>query len=104
VKHPDGRTEGVLVPWAVRYTRFTRLFEVWAVTVLKSCATLIDGCVLLGLSWASAQSIMRRAVERGMQRRDVEPIARVGLDEKSFGKGQDYISILSDIEGGGSAK
>jgi transposase len=43
---------------------------------------------------------MRRAVERGMQRRDVEPIARVGLDEKSFGKGQDYISLLSDIDEG----
>jgi len=100
VKYPDGRTEGVSVPWADRYTRFTKLFEAWAVTVLKSCATLSDGCVLLDLSWASAQSIMRRAVERGMQRRDVEPIARVGLDEKSFGKGQDYISVLSDIDGG----
>lgn len=31
-------------------------------------------------------------------KRSTEGIERVGLDEKSFGRGQDYISILSDLD------
>ena len=30
VKHPDGRTEMVSVPWADARSRFTLLLEVWA--------------------------------------------------------------------------
>lgn len=72
----------------------------WAVWVLESCASLSEGKKLLRLSWSSMQTIMERAVERGMARRGAEKMAGVGLDEKSFGKGRDYISVLSDIERG----
>ena len=43
---------------------------------------------------------MERAVQRGLARREVEGLKVVGLDEKSFGRGQDYISVLSDLQGG----
>jgi Transposase and inactivated derivatives len=41
---------------------------------------------------------MESAVNRGMERRQEEPVENVGLDEKSFGKGHDYVSILTDID------
>jgi transposase len=41
---------------------------------------------------------MERAVERGLQRRKVETVRLVGIDEKSFGRGQDYVSLMSDLE------
>ena len=41
---------------------------------------------------------MERAVERGLARRKVEELRVVGLDEKSFGLRQDYVSILTDLE------
>src|SRR6266478_8127911 len=43
---------------------------------------------------------MNRAVERGLARRDLSGLARLGIDEKSFGRGQDYIAVLSDVDKG----
>jgi transposase len=40
---------------------------------------------------------MERAVERGLARRKVEEVRVVGLDEKSFGMGQDYVSVMTDL-------
>ena len=48
---------------------------------------------------------VERAVTRGVARRSLEglrlPCTRgdAGLDEKSFGKGHDYVSVLHDLEG-----
>jgi len=43
--------------------------------------------------------IMDRPVERGLERREATPICNVGTDEKSFGKGHDYITVLTDVDG-----
>lgn len=53
---------------------------------------------LLGLSWDAAHRIMESAVDRRLSRREEEPIEYVGIDEKSFGKGHDYVSIMTDID------
>jgi transposase len=59
----------------------------------------LDASALLGLSWDAAQTIMDRAVERGLERREANPIPHVGIDEKSFWKGHDDITVLTDIDG-----
>jgi transposase len=41
---------------------------------------------------------MKRAVDRGLERRGNDQIAWIGMDEKSFRKGHDYISLLNDLE------
>jgi transposase len=41
---------------------------------------------------------MKRAVERGLLRRKVDQLRLVGVDEKSFGSGQDYVSLMTDLE------
>jgi transposase len=41
---------------------------------------------------------MERAVERGLARRKIDQLKTVGLDEKSFGAGQDYVSVLTDLQ------
>ena len=53
---------------------------------------------LLGLSWDAMHSIIERAVERGLDRRSLDNIEHVGVDEKSFGKGHSYVSVMTDIE------
>jgi transposase len=40
---------------------------------------------------------MERAVARGLVRRRTDEVKVVGLDEKSFGSGQDYVSIMTDL-------
>ena len=94
-------TCGVLtipVPWADRHSRFTLLFECMAIEVIQACSSLSSAASLLGLNWKSVHSIMQRAVERGLALRDLDQVRNVGIDEKSFGKGQDYVSVMVDID------
>lgn len=98
VKYPDGHTETVKVPWAEARSRWTALFECFAIEVLLAARSVSQACELLRIDWSSAQRIMERGVARGLCRRSHEGIVRVGLDEKSFGRGQDYISVLSDLD------
>jgi len=42
--------------------------------------------------------MMGRAVERGLERRQLEAMKHLGMDEKSFGRGQSYVTLLTDLE------
>lgn len=88
-----------VVPWAAPHGRFTLMFEAFAIHVLEAASSIQKARTLLGLSWGSVQRIMDNAVERGLERREVDEVRHVGIDEKSFGKGHDYISVLTDIDG-----
>jgi transposase len=94
-----GRTALLAVPWAERGSRFTAFFEAWAMCVLQACRSVAEGARLLNLTWDQAHGLMLRAVERGMERREVTGITHVAIDEKSFGKGQSYGTLLSDPGG-----
>ena len=61
-------------------------------------ASVSQACALLGISWDTAQEIMRRAVERGLERRQLERLKHLGMDEKSFRRGQSYVTLLTDLE------
>ena len=41
---------------------------------------------------------MKRAVERGLYRREPDNVVHVGMDEKSFRSGHKYITILNDLD------
>ena len=56
---------------------------------------------LLRLSFSQIHGVMLRAVDRGMSRRSPEKFYRhVCIDEKSVGRGQNYVSILYDGDTG----
>jgi transposase len=98
----DCKQDGVTamqVPWADAKSGFTKLFESFAVDVLQASQSVDAAADLLGLSWDQVHGIMERAVRRGLKRRSVEEVRRVGLDEKSFMRGQSYISLLNDLDG-----
>jgi len=90
----------IATPWAGKHGRFTLMFEAWAIKVLQACSNVEAARRLLGLSWQQADDIRTRAVKRGIERRGEEPLERIGLDEKSFGKHHDYISLLTDLDQG----
>ena len=96
---PQHGVKTVRVPWAGPGSRFTLLFERFTIDVLLASRSLTQAKELLGLHWDSLQAIIHRAVERGLKRRELEHLRYLGLDEKSFGKGQSYISLLTDLEG-----
>lgn len=88
----------IVVPWGGKHSRFTLMFEAFAIQVLQASSSVSKAAELLRLSWDTAQQIMARAVERGLEHREEEPIKYLGIDEKSFGKGQDYISLMVDLD------
>jgi transposase len=95
---PEHGIKTMKVPWAAPQGRFTLLFERFAVDVLLACASVSQACELLGLGWEAAHEIMRRAVERGLERRELDALKHLGMDEKSFKRGHSYITLLSDLE------
>ena len=90
----------VEVPWAGKHGRFTLMFESFAIAVLRAASSIEAACGLLGIHWSTADQIMKRAVNRGLERRSEEPVRRLGIDEKSFRSGHRYVSLLNDLDGG----
>jgi transposase len=89
----------VAVPWAEKHSRFTLMFEAFALRVLQACSNVQKAAELLGLNWDSVQTLLERGVARGLARREVDQVQHVGLDEKSFRRGQSYVSLLVDLDG-----
>jgi len=88
----------IAVPWADKHSRFTLLFEAFAIGVLNASANVQRAAVLLDLDWQTTHGIMQRAVKRGLKRRSLEEVQHVGIDEKSFGRGHDYVSVMTDLD------
>ena len=96
----DHGVKSVSVPWANDYSRFTELFEKFAIDVLKAAKTTKSATKLLRLSWYQVHEIQKRAVERGLAKRKDEIIEYAGIDEKNFLKGHSYASLLYDLNQG----
>ena len=87
------------VPWADLHGRFTLIFEAFAVRVLQAASSVEQASKLLGLNWKGLHRIMEREVEGGLAKRELDEVEHVGMDEKSFGRGHDYVSVMTDIDG-----
>jgi transposase len=94
---PGCGVKTIAVPWADKSSRFTLMFEAFAIKVIDACGTVSKAAGLLGLDWDAVQRIMARGVERGLERRALEDVEYVGMDEKSFRRGHRYITLLNDI-------
>ena len=53
---------------------------------------------MLRMSWDEVDSIMQRGVKRGLKRRESQPVRRIGIDETSFQKRQEYVTVVYDAE------
>jgi transposase len=90
------RVKVVPLPWAQPGSRFTALFEALAIAWLKA-ASQKAVAQQLELSWDEIHGIMERAVQRGLKRRQAEPIVHLGVDEKAFRKGHSYLTVVNDL-------
>ena len=88
----------VKVPWAEKHSRFTALFERLAIDVLLACSNQTRAKGLLKISWDEVHHIQTKAVQRGLAKRQAEEMPYLGVDEKSFLKGHQYATILTDIQ------
>ncbi|MFM8952376.1 MAG: transposase [Planctomycetaceae bacterium] len=82
VECPEHGVVQVKVPWAEPHGRFTLLMERFVIDVLQ------------------AWHVLERAVARGLARKQATAIARIGVDEKAFRKGDWYLTIVNDVDRG----
>ena len=88
----------VEVSWAEAGSRFTALFEALAISWLQE-ASFSAVARLLRLSWDQVDGIMARAVRRGLSRRKKRPMWHIAIDETSFQKRHEYVTVVTNQEG-----
>lgn len=97
-------THGVLtvdIPWSLPHSRFTLLFERFAIDVLRATQVQAKTAALLHMTSRQVHQLMSRAVVRGLARRDSEEgVPHLTLDEKSFQHGHQYLTVLGDADKG----
>jgi transposase len=98
VNCPEHGCLQIEVAWAEQRSRFTLMFEALII------GWLLDSSVAavarhFKLSWNAVDGIMRRAVVRGLERRKRLKIKRIGVDEVSFKKRHDYVTVITNDDG-----
>ena len=86
----------VQVPWAEAQSRFMALFEAMVIDWL-SVASFAAGARQCRLSWDQVAGIQEQAVRRGLSRRAVAAAPVVGVDETSFQRRQEYVTVVNDL-------
>ena len=95
---PEHGVVQVEVSWAGPRSRFTMLFEASAIDWLME-ASVQAVSRRLSISWDESWTIMRRAVERGLERRQIEDLREGGVDEKSSQGRHNYVTVVNDLLG-----
>lgn len=96
VKCDEHGVRQVHVPWAEPGSGFTALFEAIVIDWLREAA-IQAVARRMQLSWDQVANIQERAVRRGLSRRQIGSIEFIGVDETSFRKRHDYVTVVTDL-------
>lgn len=83
------------VPWAAAGSRFTWEFEELA-AYLAQITDRTKVTELLGISWRSVGRIVERVVKRRLDPSRLEGLERIGIDEFSYRKRHNYLTVVVD--------
>ncbi|MGE3173834.1 MAG: ISL3 family transposase [Planctomycetota bacterium] len=100
VNRAEHGVKQVRVPWAEPGSGFTALMEAVVIDWLRSLASIKAVAEQLRLSWDQVDGIMARAVTRGLLRRKNVCVRSLGVDETSFQRRHEYVTIVTDLDGG----
>jgi transposase len=95
VQCPEHGVRQVEVPLGEAGSRFTALFEALIIDWLKE-ASVAAVARQLSLSWHEVDKVMERAVRRGLSRRERKLPVRIGVDETSFQRRHEYVTVVID--------
>ncbi len=84
------------VPWAAPGSPFTALYEALIIDWLKE-ATISAVARRLDLTWDEVDGVMKRAVDRGLARREKRDLIAIAVDETSFQKRHEYVTVVTDL-------
>lgn len=85
--------------FAKPYKRYTRSFARYVIE-LSRIATVKDVAKHLGVSWDLVREIREHDLKRSPGAIDFAELRYVGIDEFAVGKGQQYVTVVLDMESG----
>jgi len=97
VQCPEHGVKQVEVPWARQGSGFTLLFEAFVLALVKEMPVAAVGR-LVGEHDTRLWRILHHYVEVARSEADFSEVRRVGVDETSAKRGQDYITLFADLE------
>lgn len=89
----------IAVPWAEPGSGFTALMEALIIDWLQEASTAAVAR-LMRLTWDQIDGVMQRAVKRGLARRTPHVAREIGVDETSFQKRHEYVTVVCDLRNG----
>jgi transposase len=95
VRCKEDGVQQIAIPFAEKHSRFTSRFEKAVIIWLQDCpiSTVAKN---FNLSWDEVDGIMQRAVKRGLLRRKREEVENMGVDETSYRKHHEYVTVILD--------
>jgi transposase len=102
VKNKDGNVLTIVPPWASKHERHTYLFEHAIIDLLGATKNQTKTAKLMRCGFNIINRILHISTERGLKRRNLESLKfhHLSIDEKSFKKGHEYVSVLSHPDSG----
>jgi len=101
VKNSLGKVNTIAMPWADKLDRFTYLLEKKVIDLLQATKNQTKTAALMRMGFIQINRILYNAVERGLSRRTtISEIRNISIDEKSFKRGHDYVTVLSSPDTG----
>lgn len=92
-----GKTSQIAVPWAREGSGFTALFEALALSLCQE----LPVCQAAALLRCADKQLWRRIkhyVDEARKLADMSEVKLVGIDDTSLRKGQDYITVVHDLD------
>jgi len=97
VRCPEHGVKTLAVPWSEPGSGFTALMEALVIAWLRE-ASILAVARQLDLTWDQVDGVMQRAVRRGLARRKLQVPRRLGVDETSFQRRHEYVTVVADTE------
>ena len=100
---PEHGVKQVQVPWARGRSDFTLLFEALVMALAKKMPVkAIAG--LIGEHDTKIWRIVHHYVDLAVDVQDLSGTERLGIDDTSFRRGQDYVSVFCDLDPGSAGR
>jgi transposase len=95
IKCGKHKTKVTDAPWARKSSRFSMLFEGYAMLILADMP-ILKASKLLRCNEKSLVRIMRHWVNKAVNEDDLSGVTALSIDETSFKKGQSYVTVIVD--------
>lgn len=93
-----GKIKTVQLPWARPGSRFTLLFEAFAMALIENEMPVSKAASILKVYPNRLWNVFKYWIARAFTKDDQSNVKKIGIDETSKQKGHDYVTVAADID------